>query len=579
MNEIEVYLSEIKLALRKCKAEEYSERSVKNALELLGELCKLVPEKSAQDSLLTEMNALVEKRRAASIRERECRARGWTGVENADIHTAFPLVKNADIPKKTLYNIAVIESQKSCNDNAFLLYSPFLSELKYQTEQYARESGGDLRYIDCEQLVGEYRAEATQLLNALCKHAESASGEVVAYYNLPALARDEAAEQAFCYYLKKIRMQGKNCVQLLLSNDLEYAFELVYKKWISEFYADDDLLDSLYYGALNFVFISLPKFEFVKAQIGKAFGVAADDKKAEKLLKKEGVLLGYEGLDALLALSGGALDKALKEITAGKREAFERFAKLAGENISCVADEGWGYKTARKALVVQPHDPVLDPDFKMPRTAYDSIAGIDEIRENIEKILNTGGVSVPMKCVWALTYALDNGDTLNVTNLAKEEIKGTLSQRWELAYDALAQLMRIPRGELLFNIEDKEGVRGQCCDGGKTIRLHKNFIKTNDPDELKQAQQTFLHELYHALQHTAIAASQTGDTETLGYYLVHFGVNSHIAEWRDNFSRYRQPDGKGGFDDYHDQVVEAEARIFAADRMAEFANFNVPKLD
>ena len=264
-------------------------------------------------------------------------------------------------------------------------------------------------------------------------------------------------------------------------------------------------------------------------------------------------------------------------MTLGRRERLEGFYKSVGENFVCIADGDWGYKpkkTVKKNLPKACEQPI----FVMPRTLYDGIVGIEEIREKIEKILNADGVSVLMKCPWALAYALDNGDSLNLWNLEKESLKFRLQERWELAYDALSQLMQIPRGELRFDISNSANADGLCCDGGKTVRLKKKFIESNDPELIEQGKKALLHELYHALQHTAVQALTVGDSDKLGYYLTHFGINSHIEEWRENFSRYRQPQDEQGFAEYYDQVVEAEARIFATDRLREFGNFNPPKL-
>lgn len=579
MNETDVYLSEIKLALRRCKESEYSEASVRHALELLKEFCAFVKEEDARENLLREMQNLVDKRKAAARREKECENRGWLGESGEggeiSLDEAFPTEKPATGAKA--YNVAVIESQRNRRDNALLVYNPFASELVYLAQCYAEKNGFSLRVVDCGKLAETYRPVATKLLNELCGRIKEGEGEAVAYCNLSALQKDEGLEEAFCYYLKKMRMGGKGACQLLLSDDLEYPFELVYKKRISEFYPEEDLLDSLCYGSLSFVFANLPKFEFVKARIREKFALDEWGDGEESFLKKEGVLLGYEGINALLNADSATDWKTLvKTLTARKREAFERFIEGTGENVSCIVEPDWGYKREKRKEKFAPDSSVLDPVFRMPRTAYDGIAGIEEIRERIEKILNAEGVSVLMKCGWAVAYALDGGDTFNLLNVEKERLQTVLAQRWELAYDALAQLMRLPKGELSFDLEEENRTDGQCCDGGRTLRLNRKFLLTTDAETLGKGQETLLHETYHALQHTAIAALNGGNRELLSYYLVHFHIHNHVAAWRDNFSRYRP--SASGFGEYYDQVVEAEARIFAADRLAEFAEFNVPKI-
>ena len=59
---------------------------------------------------------------------------------------------------------------------------------------------------------------------------------------------------------------------------------------------------------------------------------------------------------------------------------------------------------------------------------------------------------------------------------------------------------------------------------------------------------------------------------------MHFGIRNEVFEWDKNSLRYYGGDGKP-FEDYYDQVVEADARIFASMCVADFANFNVPRLE
>ena len=136
MNEIDVYLSEIKLALKKCKEADYSAATVRVALELLGELCRIVPQE-AQQGLLGEMERLVEKHKAAAKRARETRERGWTddGEETLSLDEYFP-VKAPSAVKDGIRNFSVLESQQGCYDNAYLVYVPFEEELKFQAEGY-----------------------------------------------------------------------------------------------------------------------------------------------------------------------------------------------------------------------------------------------------------------------------------------------------------------------------------------------------------------------------------------------------------------------------------------------------------
>ena len=236
-------------------------------------------------------------------------------------------------------------------------------------------------------------------------------------------------------------------------------------------------------------------------------------------------------------------------------------------------------KKAAKKTVIRPDDPILNPKYRLERDEYDTVIKNSEIITKLERLLNAEGVSLPVKCAWAANFALDGGDMLNVINLPPEQAEILLTERWELAYKALINLMMIPNGKIVFDIpKSNNNLYGQCCDNGNTIRMNARFLEPKSVDDIAAGIDTLLHECYHALQFTAMAARRTQDQAKLGYYLVHFGVHRHIVEWEKNFSRYRSSE-KDGYENYEDQVVEAEARIFAADCIDEYANFNAPRLD
>ena len=180
-------------------------------------------------------------------------------------------------------------------------------------------------------------------------------------------------------------------------------------------------------------------------------------------------------------------------------------------------------------------------------------------------------VSLRLKCGWVVNCAVDIV-SMGITGLTPEHAKAKMSEYWELAYAGLQQLMKIPHGKMLFDIEEGDTLRGQCCDGGQTMRMNASFVNAEKANDLDEGRNTLLHEAFHALQFSAIDAFQNNILDKCGYYLVHFSIYAtHAEQWRINFSRYR--DSKKDFNLYEDQVVEAHARIFAANCLAEFEQF------
>ena len=119
VNDTEIRLDEIKLALKRCRMEGYSLNSVKQAMTLISSLIEDTTDIELQNSLLATMQKLKEKRRQAKeLEDEEKRKRGTKPATGGDLAQVFPLVQNADIQTGKVYNTAIIDSQDFCFDNA-----------------------------------------------------------------------------------------------------------------------------------------------------------------------------------------------------------------------------------------------------------------------------------------------------------------------------------------------------------------------------------------------------------------------------------------------------------------------------
>jgi hypothetical protein len=584
VDEFDLRMDEIKLALKKCREQEYALAPVKAAANLIVDYIEWTTDTDLQDALLAILTKLKERRAEAARLEEEQteKLRG----ETVAVSLAFPLLKNEDISIGKLYNTSLIESQRSCNDNALVFYGALESELLYIVKCYAKNRGYDLRLIDCEKLFVEYGNGAAQGFSALANYAqENAGKEIFVYSHVNALRNQEEAEEAFCFFLKKIRKET-GVLQYVLNTDLTYPIERIYKDWVERKYQDKSLLN-IYSGTLEFLNVSLPEFGFVKGQIRYAFKIEELDDEAEKHAKKHYYLLGYEGLSELIEKATAENWREYADKIADRnREEFEAFLKEADEDLPQYLPEDWKLRrTKRKNWTRDELDEALhNPKFLMPRNEYDTVDNLKTIQERLEKILNMDGISVRQKCGWACNYALHNGDVLNnLVGLSEEKpelAERIITERYELAYDALASLMNIQRGKIVFDIPKNGDFNGLCCDGGKTIRMNARYLDTKHPQEVLDGMSTLLHELFHALQHESISAVAQKDEKKVQYYWLHFDVTpSRIEQWKKNFSRYRGSLDGDNFKDYEDQIVEADARVFSADRLAEFEAFNPPLLD
>lgn len=572
MDDIQLYYYEIKAALRKCREAEYSQETVEHAAGLIRKLYDLVPDPKKKAELKELLKMLVQKRKEAIAREKE----HGTDAPITDVSRIFPLIKNEDIRTGILYNVTVIESNRIYQDNTLLLYGPFPSELSYAVRCYAKQEGKDIRFVDCEKIATVFSATAPQIFAGLYKQACAGGNEVIVYEKTEGMAGAESVEESFAYYLRKIRQECKTAQQFILATDKAYAVEKVYAEKVKKLFPEPDVLNT-YLNSLSSSFIPLVTFRMTKGKIFQKFSIAEKDAEAEEFIKAHGLFLGYEGLDELLGKSTACdWKKFLETLEKQRKPLLEAF--IAGFE-ECTFDFlDWDYKIKRKPKrtpTLAPDNPILHPVYKLSRTEYDDIYCDDLTWAKVEKIMNTDGLSLRLKCGWVVNCAVDIA-SMGITGLTPEHAQAKMTEYWELAYAALQQLMKIPHGKMVFDIEEGDTLRGQCCDGGQTMRMNAEFINAGKLDSLGDGRGTLLHEAFHALQFSAIDAFQNGVLDKSGYYLVHFDIyKTHADQWRINFSRYR--DSKKDFNLYEDQVVEAHARIFAANCLAEFEEFKREK--
>jgi hypothetical protein len=102
-----------------------------------------------------------------------------------------------------------------------------------------------------------------------------------------------------------------------------------------------------------------------------------------------------------------------------------------------------------------------------------------------------------------------------------------------------------------------EGVMGYAGGDGY---LHIDYRNIQDPEKLFEVLNTTTHEARHQLQFEAI--EDPSRFPELSPAL--------ISEWEHNFINY--DDGAFGYEGYYNQVVEVDARVFAADVLDAYKN-------
>ena len=519
------------------------------------------------------------------------------------INERFPALPPEELDANTLYNISVIENQNRYKDKTFLLYSPFEDELVHFCKCYASKNEKPLRVIDFKKLKDALTHEVSHIISEIFSYARVADNEVIALLNVEEAAKNDAVSDSLwesvysfrAYVFENYRYGQENhfAELLLLSTDLECGIESRYTNYVKAEYPKERASNLYLYNVTSGYVTLVPKEKTVSLLCHR-FNIAEDDEKLLKTIGNCGIFLGWKGLSDVIANARDTseLEKQLERAKKDKKEILDNFLAISNRSLSLFSLFDWNYKISKtepiKIPPLNPEDPVLNPHYTLKGRHYDEIMPNEEIAALLERLINVPSVPLMAKCAWAANFAMSGGDNLNIENIQAEEERDVLIDRWELAFHAVARLLLLETPSLLFDIPENDTLNGECCNGGATVRMNKKFLnKKNVSDGIG----TLLHELYHAVQaksKTALNAVTEADrikakipeeeNNILNYYYHHLGVSRyHIQQWAENDTRYRSPDPK--FEDYYDQVVEADARIFSADAISKNAIINHPRLD
>ena len=525
-----------------------------------------------------------------------------------DFSADYPVVAYTDIyPVGVCETTAFADKCQRDNGNVFVVEGVFADDLLLQMREYAIHAELDMRTVDLAACPADKLVAVVQWLAHT--HAVEGAGGMVVLANSQCLAqRDDATRCAVARAIDSVfKPDYVDKVQVfLLSTDPDFDFNGMLQAARPSTGATlaDGLLDPP--ARVDSIAVRMPLYRSTKTLVCQRFLVDENNGDDMRLLREKGVALGYNGLLRLMR-EGSAIDwqDKLVEIYEAQKAAFDTYiAKLGRANIGRIVDSGWGLRAdsvpagsapaaaapvagsaplAPAAPLPLPRADTAIPEgtYRMPsRLDLDTIDDNGHIKDAVQRLMclaeDAAGrpIGLVARCGLVVRYAITGGDPLrNVDNLSDEQVELVLSERWLIAYAALSQLMRVPFGELLFDIPTSAGVEGKCSNNGQKIHLNKRYLRA-DGDTLYEGCDTILHEMFHALQAAAIEALRSGDAEALRYYRLGYGATEgRIIGWRDNSERYYSfagPVDDGNRDQfyiYQNQVKEADARAFALDAL------------
>ena len=596
----EMAIIDIRIATKTCKESGYPKQKLIELARMITKFKKDFPAAPELESLERIAVTIIEK--LEKIKSEPQPEPKKPDVPKFFISERFPPIIPSPLPPEVLYNTSVIESKNRYNDNTMLIYSPFEDELIHLCKCYASKTEKLLRIVDFRDLLKSCPHEISRLLSQLFDHLQTSDKEVMAFLGVEALAENEANAATLWEYVYKMRRtvqrdareSGRTVTELfILSTDLDFGIESRYNSYIKSEYTHDDVVDNYLYNIVT-DYLPLVSKEKTVSVLRQRFGITDDDESTLEAIAKNGIFLGWCGLTEIIKTVGSAeeLCDKLLEMKNDKKKILDDFIAISNLGLSRFTLLDWNYSTKKtkkeESPVIDPEDPVLNPHYTLKGRSYDEFISNSEISERLERLLNVTDVPLLPRCAWAADFAMKGGDQLNLENIPPEKEESFLTLRWDLAAHAVARLLLLEIPKLVFDIGPNETMRGQCCDNGGTLRMSKRFLKKENVDE---GIGTLLHEFFHAIQFRAEFALYAVDEakrmnqvplkeeqDVLNYYYYHLNISQfHVQQWAQNFSRYRSMDS--AFEDYYDQVVEAEARIFSADAISKNGQINHPRLD
>ncbi len=584
MDETRLLYYEFITAMDKCEKTGYCHSSVDMALKAAYDYYNALPSGEKKSAVGEIAQSLYKK--AIEAKEAEEKFAAGREKRQIGIDELFPLMSNTELQSFKGYTFETDTLKDNMDimykDNALMCTGPVEEELLLRCKAYAAGQG-TCRVVDLKSLDDDSLAHT---LRALMAHLGHAHDETVIYSGLENFKGSKRGE-VFASFLRLTRSY-EGVRQFILSTDPPYYFNDEYFKLTTQ-----GLKGDITNRPVAVCTPPYPTYKYVSDALEK-FSPSDEDRKC---IKRDCVFLGYSGLDKVLK---SATADNWKDVVASIKEQRDKDISLFLQNhgeedlytiLHTILDTEWDYKIKlpkRKSL--SPIQQLKKEKYTLPSTTYDCDAYLDtkSIRQGVQAILdmeedaNGQKVSLFAKCGCAVRYAVYDF-VQNVLNLPDEERAPALEMRFNIAYAALTQLLKIPYGSLLFNINDEDQCSGLCCDRGHTIRMEKTFLNPSSYpipkkgtvlDKCNAALQwgckTLMHECFHALQFKCMDIVDKGQTERcweeLEYYRINLGITEgRINEGWETYNKYGYTELLKDFGNYMKQVLEADARVFEND--------------
>lgn len=410
--------------------------------------------------------------------------------------------------------------------------TPFFEEATLYAATVAKTEQAQTLTVDLKKLSGASEASRKYLFEKLAE----ADAERVLFLNFPALA-GEAKGSVLCG-IKGLLSSGKRVT----------VHDESAERRLLNLFREEGVTD------VRNVFLSLPDYAEAKDEL--TVQGYFSEKGDEALFRKYGVYLGFFGFNEILRAGRSAWRRVLKRIASENKTRFEAFLERL-PNRALLIDDGWRFEPSYRA-----------PETKENRAPY--TFDYDKMREflpvNLRKILE-GKNPLIAKCGMVAKYCvlLGEDDSRWAELGLTEEGKAERLRRLKIATEILSELLGTEKKSPVVEIVAEEDwdlkKHGRscayCADGGARIVFRESSFS-----ETEALADTVLHEMYHSFQHTAVG------NVFKSWWRTDLNVTpERVKEWAYNFGENRYIRNTTNKNAYMLQIIEADARIFAAESL------------
>lgn len=418
-----------------------------------------------------------------------------------------------------------------CNEGSattVMLCSPFLDEVTLFLHAYAKKNGNSFLLVDAAGFASCEPEFLRAVFTALAAKGKDCLITGLSFYQ---------DDNATALYEEIVRYSLGGRIALLHDTKGDRAlYDAIY-----EHIKDKDGFSGM---QVSYRFLRLPAFREVCEELEER-GIVTEAEYAE--LREEYAFMGYVGLNRILyyAGQGRAWRDRVRELSARhERQATEYLRNIPSQEQ--LLDSEW----RRLELKRDRQKPKREFDYDAIRLANPA---------NIKKIMEAD-ISLFAKCGMISKYCTLHGDDLSVWGMLEpEEMSTRLTEATRLVAHLL-QNQYCPAVEVVPDEKwTKKRAGGLCCDGGKLIQYKEECCR-----DYAWTVDAICHECFHGFQHTL---EQGGH---LPWHWEELGVTENrVKQWSYNFEHYRDIDAVKI--NYMVQVVEADARAFAADCIEQSA--------